>query len=119
MTTNELKWYVVSQTGSRVDKGKILRNEKLYKLLKTVFKTSEINNLLGHLYNIGFTLVTDSGIEHQRDIVNPNYIEELKFDTLEGKNYAGQRRANDKKIYKDCYNERRREAIKYGITKVS
>lgn len=119
MTTNELKWYVVSQAGSRVDKGKILRNEKLYKVLKNVFKTSEINTLLGHLYNVGFTLVTDNGLEYQRNSINLNYIEELKFDTLELKSYKGQRRENNKKIKRDYLAEKRRDRIRYGLTKVS
>lgn len=56
MTINELKWYIVSQIGSKINKNKVLSNKPLYRRLQIELQTRNIDDILKKLCDMGFTL---------------------------------------------------------------
>lgn len=128
MTTNELKWYVTSQIGSRVSENKILRNRQLYKRLQSILGTDNIDTILEHLHNMGFTL-----IEKQRNkvkvepkpIVKTYYTEPKPYEKSKDthiqdnlfKQYSTERFFTKNKRYEARIGEDLRKKVKYGLSK--
>lgn len=111
MTTNELKWYVVSQIGSSVSRSKILRNEKLHRKLKSIFGTNDIDSILKKLNTIGFTVITSNGNRVEPSEIKTYYKEPTTYEKskepYEFIKYATYRKTNYKKIMASYFRERK------------
>ena len=122
MTDNELKWYIVSKIGSKVSENKILKNEQLYKTLQSVIGTNNIDTILEHLHNMGFTLIPK---QENKTKVEPTvktyYVEPKSFEkpktSDEHNGYVFDCISNNKSRMKTYYQEKRKEKIENGLSK--
>lgn len=125
MTTTELKWYITSQIGSKISANKIYKSRQVYKKLQSILGTDNIDVMLEYLHSLGFVLITKQ--EKKENISEPvktYYIEPkdcIKSDNAKKesiyKGYSISRSLNKEKGYKQRCNEKRREKIKYGLSK--
>lgn len=126
MTTRELKWYVTSQIGSKISKSKILSNKQVYKRLQSTLETDNIDVMLKYLQTLGFILIEkkENKVKVEPEVktyyIEPNTYakpkDNIKKDTIY-KGYLISKTFNKEKEYKQRCNEKRREKIKYGLSK--
>jgi hypothetical protein len=75
VTTTELKWYVTSQIGSKINADKLYKNKQVYKKLQSILETDNIDVMLEYLHSLGFVLIRKQKKEVQSEPVKTYYIE--------------------------------------------
>lgn len=124
MTTTELKWYITSHIGSKISSNKLYKSRQVYKKLQSILGTDSIDVMLEYLHSLGFILITKQEKENESEPVKTYYIEPKEYDRSDNtkrdsiyKVYSISRNLNKEKDYKQRCNEKRREKIKYGLSK--